>query len=375
MKKEILLITIASAILLILVILAGCSSSSSPSFSPSLPPSSSNTAPNQPSNPNPSNDTQGIGINPILSWECSDPDGDDITYDIYFGTSSNPPLIESDLTTNTYILGTLESDTTYYWKIVAKDGHGREKEGPIWRFTTNPEKKAFLTIERNYIVKITEDGTVSTGIKTSDFCVDDNAKLLFTLTRSYDYSTGEFKLVNEYESLKHIISSGFGLIASVHNDTDDVDFYRYDGNFVGNIKFNDPPNNRLQNAYGIFLDENTFLLSEDGNNNIIKFNVAESSFEIFKSFDFGWLGAFYKFHDTYYIYTGGAAIYKFSETTKPMLVNKDFPVHITGMVVEDDFIYFVSNFGNGFFKYDMTEKTMSKVYDLHYPKKLYRISY
>lgn len=237
-------------------------------------------------------------------------------------------------------------------------------------------QKAFLTTERNYIVKITEDGTVSTDIKAHEFCVDNNAKLLFTLTRSYDYSTGEFNLVNEYESLKGYIFSGFGLIASVHNDTDDVDFYRYDGSFVRNIKFNDPHDNELQYACGIFLDENTFLLSEDGNNNIIKFNVAESSFEIFKSFDFGWLGEMYKFHDTYYIYTSsGAAIYTFSETTQPMFVNKDFPFHITGMVVEDDFIYFVSNFGNGFFKYDMDEKTISKVYDLHYPRNLYKISY
>ncbi|MFW6120980.1 MAG: hypothetical protein ACOC80_08815 [Petrotogales bacterium] len=237
-------------------------------------------------------------------------------------------------------------------------------------------EEEFLTLERNYIVRITEDGTVSTGIKAHEFCIDDNAKLLFTLTRSYDYSTGEFKLVNEYESLKGYIFSGFGLIASVHNDTDDVDFYRYDGSFVRNIKFNDPHDNALQYACGIFLDDNTFLLSEDGYNNIIRFNVVESSFEIFKSFDFGWLGEMDRFKGFYYVYTSsGASIYKFTEIATPVLINNDFPFHITGMVVKDDFIHFVSNFGNGFFKYDFNEKTMSKVYDLHYPKNLYKISY
>ncbi len=247
---------------------------------------------------------------------------------------------------------------------------------PINVFGIESLKEEFLALERNYIVKITEDGTVSTGIKANEFCVDDNAKLLFTLTRSYDYSTGEFKLVNEYESLKGYIFSGYGLIASVHNDTDDVDFFGYEGEHINNVIFDESPNNELQYASGLFLDENTFLLSEDGHDNIIRFNISESSFEIFKSFDFGWLGEMDRFQGFYYVYTSSdASIYKFTEIATPALVNNDFPFHITGMVVEDDFIYFVSNFGNGFFKYDMSEKTTSKIYSLHYPKNLYKISY
>ncbi|MBO8166587.1 MAG: leucine-rich repeat domain-containing protein, partial [Kosmotoga sp.] len=92
--------------------------------------------PEKPSNPNPSNGAQGIGINPTLSWECSDPDGDDLTYDIYFGTSSNPPLKKTGHTSKSYNPGTLSYNTTYYWKIVAKDGKDGETEGPVWSFTT-----------------------------------------------------------------------------------------------------------------------------------------------------------------------------------------------------------------------------------------------
>jgi len=93
-------------------------------------------APTQPSNPVPSNGETDVPLNPTLSWEASDPDGDSLTFDVYFGVESNPPLVESDLFTNTFTPEKLNSDTTYYWKIIAKDGKGGETEGPVWSFTT-----------------------------------------------------------------------------------------------------------------------------------------------------------------------------------------------------------------------------------------------
>jgi len=69
-----------------------------------------------------------------LSWSCSDPDGDALKYDIYLGTSVPPPLVMSNHTSTTYD-PILENNTTYYWKVVAKDGYA-ETEGDIWSFTT-----------------------------------------------------------------------------------------------------------------------------------------------------------------------------------------------------------------------------------------------
>ena len=94
-----------------------------------------NRPPNIPSSPSPSNHATGIGINTDLSWTGGDPDSDTVTYDIYFGTSSNPPLITSDYTTTTYDQGPMNFNTKYYWKIVAKDGY-TTTTGPIWDFTT-----------------------------------------------------------------------------------------------------------------------------------------------------------------------------------------------------------------------------------------------
>lgn len=95
-----------------------------------------NTKPYIPSNPTPSDNATGITINPTLSWECYDPDGDTLIYDIYFGTDSNPPLIKLGHTSRSYSPGPLQYGSKYHWKIVAKDGRGGVREGLIWSFTT-----------------------------------------------------------------------------------------------------------------------------------------------------------------------------------------------------------------------------------------------
>lgn len=71
-----------------------------------------------------------------LKWHCTDMDGDSLTFDIYLGTHSDPPLVESDWDTTAYQTGTLVIDTTYYWKIIAKDGFNNSTDGPEWTFKT-----------------------------------------------------------------------------------------------------------------------------------------------------------------------------------------------------------------------------------------------
>jgi len=95
-----------------------------------------NSLPNQPSNPTPSNGSTGISPNALLSWTCSDPNGDPLTYDVYFGTSSTPPKVASNISTMNYY-PTMTYGTLYYWKIVAWDLNSGSRAGPIWHFKTN----------------------------------------------------------------------------------------------------------------------------------------------------------------------------------------------------------------------------------------------
>jgi PKD repeat protein len=89
-----------------------------------------------PHSPSPANGTSAVLNNSLLTWSCADPDGDTLAYNVYFGTSSNPPLILSGLSSTTFTPA-LNINTTYYWKVKADDGNGNVVVGPTWSFTTS----------------------------------------------------------------------------------------------------------------------------------------------------------------------------------------------------------------------------------------------
>ena len=126
---------------------------------------SSNRPPNQPSSPSPSNGATGVIILTDLSWSCSDPDGDSLTYDVYFGTNSTPDSdepVSNNQTGTTYDPGTLSYSTTYYWKIVAHDGNGGTTEGSVWSFTTQSQYTSSSGCEK------TKGCDVSSGVLACD---------------------------------------------------------------------------------------------------------------------------------------------------------------------------------------------------------------
>ncbi|RLF31942.1 MAG: hypothetical protein DRM98_04745 [Thermoplasmata archaeon] len=101
-----------------------------------------NYPPNTPSNPHPIDGQLYVEIDTNLSWIGGDPNpGDIVTYDVYFEPNDPTPdmLVSDDQLSTTYTPGTLEYETTYYWKIIATDSHGNSTEGPVWRFTTIEE--------------------------------------------------------------------------------------------------------------------------------------------------------------------------------------------------------------------------------------------
>nr|HPI18623.1 hypothetical protein [Mesotoga sp.] len=96
----------------------------------------SNQPPAKPSSPNPANNSSDIAVSITLSWNCSDPDGDSLKYDVYFGESSNPSKVASGITTKSYNPGNLQNGKDYYWKIVAIDAKGATTQGDVWKFRT-----------------------------------------------------------------------------------------------------------------------------------------------------------------------------------------------------------------------------------------------
>ena len=69
-------------------------------------------------------------------------------YDVYFGTTPNPPLVAQNLAPGSatagmnavkesFAVSNLAPATTYYWRIVSKTMANRTSTGPVWSFTTS----------------------------------------------------------------------------------------------------------------------------------------------------------------------------------------------------------------------------------------------
>lgn len=97
-----------------------------------------NSKPGAPGTPAPALNATAVSCNPALSWVATDPEGDDLTYDLYLGTSATPTTVAATgLTAASFtVSATLVANTDYYWKVVAHDPFGGSSESPVWKFTT-----------------------------------------------------------------------------------------------------------------------------------------------------------------------------------------------------------------------------------------------
>jgi hypothetical protein len=99
-----------------------------------------NDAPNTPSPIYPLNGSTDAPIDTNLTWAGGDPDGDDVTYDVYFGEFdpfNDPPLAQNNHSETTWDPpGELDFQNKYAWKIVAWDEYGLQTNGSKWNFIT-----------------------------------------------------------------------------------------------------------------------------------------------------------------------------------------------------------------------------------------------
>jgi hypothetical protein len=82
-----------------------------------------------------------------LAWNCEDPNGDKIFYDVYLSKGYNideTDLIVENISEKYYNITNLSKNTSYTWKIVARDEHGSQQIGQEYTFITAPPKKPNL---------------------------------------------------------------------------------------------------------------------------------------------------------------------------------------------------------------------------------------
>ena len=79
-----------------------------------------------------------------MSWDGGDPNSENwVYYDIYFGQNpDNLTFIETigpypafQIHIGPFDLGIVDSEGTYYWRIIARDNEGNQREGSTWEFT------------------------------------------------------------------------------------------------------------------------------------------------------------------------------------------------------------------------------------------------
>ena len=96
-----------------------------------------NVPPAAPHDPEPANGAAGVTVDVVLSWLSeNDPDGDPVTFDVYFGTDDPPAFAASRAVPSFDPPGDLDPATIYYWRVVALDSEGGKASGGTWTFTT-----------------------------------------------------------------------------------------------------------------------------------------------------------------------------------------------------------------------------------------------
>jgi phosphatidylserine/phosphatidylglycerophosphate/cardiolipin synthase-like enzyme len=125
--------------------------------------------PDEPINLSPANMSIGQTSTVTLKWEGG---WWSHKYDIYLGTTPNPPLVMQNFAPGSataginsakesLVMSNLAPSTTYYWRIVGKTMAGKATTGPVWSFTTGGAPITMLSA--NDIVLYAADATTIMG--------------------------------------------------------------------------------------------------------------------------------------------------------------------------------------------------------------------
>ena len=104
-----------------------------------IPYNCSNHPPDPAHDPVPPDGACNVPVDAILCWNGSDPDGDSLKYDVYFGIIYQPIIVEHNQTETCYDpYGPADMllFEEYYWRIVTWDSEGEFTSSPVWSFTT-----------------------------------------------------------------------------------------------------------------------------------------------------------------------------------------------------------------------------------------------
>jgi hypothetical protein len=160
-----------------------------------------------------------------------------------------------------------------------------------------------------------------------------------------------------------------GRFTSVNNSTDNIFFISSAGLLLGTVPIPEASGPSNQNTEGVYAD-NSYILSENGNNKLVKVDPTTYQASIFKDLTSleGWLGSIGYRDDMYYL-CQSKKVYKFTEQGDPTLICEVDNGNLTGICVLKDYAYAVINFTGELIKIDLTTGQVAVILSgLNYPE-------
>lgn len=136
---------------------------------------SNNTPPPTPTLISPADNASNQPSTVTLTWSCTDPDNDALTYEVILKNSANSDVITvPDVTATSYTFDNLVHGVSYFWQITASDGinnkvYSQTNQFKIVTITTNRFSYVKKQNGNYYIVSSKEDGTNSYNITPTSF--------------------------------------------------------------------------------------------------------------------------------------------------------------------------------------------------------------
>jgi len=147
----------------------------------------------------PADGATGISLAAVLHWTCPDADGDVLAFTVHFGTVAAPPVVSADQAGTSYDPASLDFDTKYYWKIVAKDPDGETSTSTVWDFTTAAQ--AVETVSTPDVP--TGPDTGSTGENLSFTASGATSSFGFPVEYRFDWGGGDLSAWSTATTVAH----------------------------------------------------------------------------------------------------------------------------------------------------------------------------
>jgi hypothetical protein len=186
------------AVALIMTGFVGCSEDSTTSAG-----GQSNNAPGQPtintSAGAPADGATDVSTSQVLYWNCTDPDGDDLTYDVHFGQTNPPGAVSTGQSAKSFNPGTMAYSTVYYWMVVAEDPDDETTSSEVWSFTTMAQPTETVSVPD----APTGPATGNTGASLSYSTGGAVSNLGHSLEYRFDWDDGSYSTWSASPSESH----------------------------------------------------------------------------------------------------------------------------------------------------------------------------